>query len=147
MILTLLLAFVFAVSGPSESSPSQSGNAASMSEDQTLYGDDETHPIPFLQALDAFAVKTGGGSSSVIIIAQPLRADERSQRRMLRKIENYLGFITSEEHRQEAGPPSPEKTEILVSIDRRSDPEIFELLEQCGPWTLENGVSLRVERK
>lgn len=140
MMLLLLGASAVPVQAKSEET------AKSMSQ-EALYGDDETHPIPFLQALDVFAVKQSGGSSSAIVIASPLEADERSQRRLMRKIENYLGFIVSDAHREEAGPPDPSTTEILVVIDGRSDQAIFDLLEQCKPWALENGVTLKVERQ
>jgi hypothetical protein len=40
--------------------------------------DDESHAIPSPSSLDIHAVKRGGGSDLVIIIATPLRADTRS---------------------------------------------------------------------
>jgi len=46
----------------------------------------------------------------------------------------------------EAGPPSPETTEIVVSLHRRSDREIRELLARCVPWVEENNARLVIEK-
>jgi hypothetical protein len=59
--------------------------------------DDPSHPIPSLTALDVQAIKKGGGSDLLIIIASPLQADERSQRRLLDKMEIYLKFLKTPE--------------------------------------------------
>jgi hypothetical protein len=114
--------------------------------DDAPLADDPTHPIPFLEQLDVYAVNGGGGATLVIVVASPLRADARSQERLLAKIEGYLGFINSEQFAAEAGAPSPENTEIVVSLHRRSAREIRELLERCRPWVEENNARLVVEK-
>ena len=110
-----------------------------------MFADDETHPIPSVENLDIVAQRNTGGARLVVVIASPLDADERSQRRLLMKLENYLSFIISPEVAEEFGPPDPEKVDILVRIDSRSDPAVFELLRRCEPWTLENQTTLLVE--
>ena len=110
-----------------------------------MFADDETHPIPSVERLDLVAQRRTGGARLVVIIASPLGADERSQRRLLMKLENYLGFIISPEFAQEFGPPDPEKVEIVVRIDSRSDPAVLDLLRRCEPWTLEYKTTLLVE--
>ena len=114
-------------------------------EDSDILADDDSHPIPCLTALDVFAVKNEGGATLVLVIASPLEADERSQRRLLGKIENYLGFINSEEFRAEAGPPSAANTEITVKLHPDSDPAIRLLLDRCVDWAADNKAKLEVE--
>jgi hypothetical protein len=119
-----------------------------MSDSDTLVtGDDPDHPIPYMSKLDLLAEKKAGGADLIIVIASPLRADERSQRRLLYKIETYLSFIASPEYRDKFGPPDPATTRIVVDIDEDSDPAIFDLLKRCEAWTLENHTALVVERK
>jgi hypothetical protein len=110
-----------------------------------MYADDESHPIASVENLDMVAQRRSGGARLVLMIPSPLGADERSQRRLMMKLENYLGFILSAEFEQEFGQPDPEKVDILVRIDGRSDPAIFDLLRRCEPWTLENRTTLLVE--
>src|SRR3569623_1271690 len=96
--------------------------------------DDADHPIPAVETLDINLVKKTGGSDLIIIIASPLKADERSQRRLLRKIELYLMFIATPEFERESGVANPETTSIIVRIHPGSDAVIFDLLERCKPW-------------
>jgi hypothetical protein len=108
--------------------------------------DDPSHPIPALNAVDIQTVKIGGGSDLVIIVASPLRSDERSLRRLLSKIENYLGFLSSPECQAKAGVATPENTSIVVRIHPDSDEAAFELIERCKPWAIDNNVLLKMER-
>jgi hypothetical protein len=116
----------------------------------TLHGkwednyDDPTHPIPSVTALDVHAIKRGGGSDLVIIVASPLQADERSQRRLLDKIEIYLNFLKTEEYQREYGSPTPESTTIVVRLHPGSDPVILDLLERCKPWVHKGHAALAV---
>ena len=114
-------------------------------EKRDMLADDDSHPIPCLTALDVFGVKKDGGADLVLVIASPLKADERSQRRLLQKIENYLGFISSDEFLAEAGPPSPANTKITVKVHPDSDSAISELLDRCVDWVAENNATLVVE--
>ena len=110
-----------------------------------MFADDESHPIPFLSALDVYAVKRRGGATLALVIASPLKADERSQRRLLGKLETYLGFINSQEFRKKAGAPSISNTEITVTLHHDSDPVISSLLARCVDWAAENNARLVVE--
>ena len=92
--------------------------------------DDPSHPIPSLTSLDIQAIKIGGGSDLVIVVASPLEADERSQRRLLSKIEIYLGFLATPEFQSTSGVATPECTSIIVQLHPASDNVIFELIER-----------------
>jgi hypothetical protein len=107
--------------------------------------DDPSHPIPSLTALDVHAIKKTGGSDLVIVIAFPLQADERSQRRLLDKIEIYLRFLKTPEFESSSGVASPETTSIVIRIHPNSDPAVFDLIERCRSWIHSNGASLETE--
>jgi len=110
-----------------------------------LYDYDENHPIPDLGVIDINTVIKGGGSDLIIIVASPLVAEERSLRRLLKKVEVYLGFIQSEQFRAESGDPNPDNTRIIVKIHRESCPEAFELLNKNKGWVLNNNATLVVD--
>jgi len=107
--------------------------------------DDPSHPIPSIYALDIEAVKKTGGSDLTIIIASPLLADERSQRRLLEKIKIYLKYLKTPEFQSRSGIATTENTAIIVKIHSGSDAAIFELIEKCKPWVETNAASLKME--
>lgn len=109
-----------------------------------MHEDDPAHPIPKVDALDVHAVRKSGGSDLIVVIATPLASNERSQRRLLLKIENYLGFINSAEYENKCGKPTPENSKIVVRIHAESDPAVFELLERCKPWAKDSCATLEV---
>jgi hypothetical protein len=106
--------------------------------------DDPHHPIPSTTALDVHGIRKGGGSDLIIIVAAPLGGDERSQQRLLAKIENYLRYIRSPEYLQECGPPGRDRTCIVVRLHPESDPLILDLLQRCEPWVATNLSDLKV---
>jgi len=118
-----------------------------MGDDGDLLADDDAHPIPQVATCDVKGIKKTGGAELVIVIASPLPADARSKQRLIEKIKNYLGFIRSNAFVEEAGPPSISKTTIVVDIHRKSDPEIFDLLDRCRDWVLDNHASLVVRER
>ena len=111
-----------------------------------MLADDPNHPIPSVANADVIASRTGGGAELVVVIASPLDADERSQQRLLAKFDSYLGFIHSDEFRQEFGAPSADQVLIRVIINPESHPAILDLLERCRPWIEENGASYEINR-
>jgi hypothetical protein len=86
----------------------------------------------------------GGGAYYGLTIASPLSGDDRSQQRLLNKIEPYLGDFHSDRAVERNGKPTPDKCKILVGVHPGSDAVIFELLERCKPWVLDNGVELKI---
>lgn len=106
--------------------------------------DDLEHPIPALGVIDVNAIRHGGGADLHIVIAKPIQDDMKSQKRLLDKIEGYLSFIGSDAFQAEAGAPNPSNTRVVVQIHAESSVTIFELLERCKPWALENQATLAV---
>lgn len=107
--------------------------------------DDQSHAIPSPSNLDIHAVKRGGGSDLVIIVATPLQADTRSVYRLFQKIDNYLQFIAGDTYKKECGAPTKESTRIIVRTHGETDPAIFELLGSVGDWVTSRNASLVVE--
>jgi uncharacterized protein YtpQ (UPF0354 family) len=107
---------------------------------------DDTHPIPNLQVIDIHAVKKGGGSDLVVIIASPLRADARSIFRLTRKLDGYLQEINSDSYKNECGEPKPETTSIIVRLHPRTSPEVEAVLAAAASWAKARNASLRIEK-
>ena len=115
------------------------------SDNDAWASDDNSHPIPSLSHLDVLVHAKDGRATLGVVIATPMQFDERSQRRLLRKIHNYLGFINSDEFKAEGGTPSSVKTKIVISINANSDSLVFELIEKCKPWVLDNNAHLELK--
>lgn len=116
-------------------------------ETRNIYAHDGTHPIPNLDVVDVNMVKKSGGSDLFIVVATPLPGDERSLKRLLRKIERYLEFMHTEEFSRESGGSSSKNTNIVVKIPASSAPAAFELLERSKPWVADNGATLIIDTR
>ena len=111
-------------------------------ERENEFEDDESHPIPFLSSLDVFAELNGGGGTLTVITAQPLSADRRTLERLLQKIENYLGFVNSDQFPTSSGAQTAENTEIIVSLRAGTDQGVYDLLERSVDWVAEHNARL-----
>lgn len=95
---------------------------------------DPDHPIPYLRVIDVAGYRTGGAKLT-IVIASPLDDSERSQTRLLDKIQGYLGHIASDDFIFDAGTsPTPENTIIEVLLHPDSSETIRGLLGECHDW-------------
>lgn len=110
-----------------------------------MFERDDQDPIPNLEVIDVNKVKRDGGSDLYIIIATPLEGTERALQRLLKKVENYLAFIQSEQFREESGVPTPENTRIVVKLHPESAPVARELLERNKSWVRNNDATLVVD--
>ena len=108
--------------------------------------DDPSHPIPEVGACDIRGVRKTGGADLVVVVASPLRNDDRSKRRVVQKIRNYLGYIASEDFVEEHGKPTTENTAIIFQVHPESEPEALGFLEECRPWVSDNQASLVVKK-
>jgi len=84
--------------------------------------DNPSHPVPEVGILDIRSVKKTAGADLIVVVASPLRNDERSRRRVVQKVRNYLGYIASEVFTKEHGRPNPENTTIIFHVHPESDP-------------------------
>ena|SRR5690242_17717342 len=109
------------------------------------YEDDEGHPIARVRAIDVETKLKGGGAYYGLVIASPLAGDQRSQNRLLQKLQAYVDDFHSPEFLERSGRPSPQNCHIYVEIHPDSDPVIFELLEKCRQWVERNGITFVIE--
>lgn len=107
--------------------------------------EDPAHPIASPDVIDGMAIGENGGATLVIVVASPLMADPRSQKRLMLKIRSYLGYIGSADFRAQAGVPTQASTRIVVKLHPGSSPAIHDLIERCVGWANANDVSLEVQ--
>nr|AIA15742.1 Unknown Function [uncultured bacterium] len=112
-----------------------------------VYSNDPDHPIPQVDVVDIIAAKKSGEVVLAVVIATPLQADERSQKRLLAKLENYLTYIQSDKFSVKYGAPISSKTSIEVNLAEGSDDIILDLLVRCTEWARNNGASLVVKKR
>jgi hypothetical protein len=112
-----------------------------------LYLDDESHPIPQVSVIDGVVKLESGGLYNGLVIASPLGSDYRSQKRLLRKIENYVGDIAAQREEVKDGGIKADALDmrIYVSIHPDSAPEILALLEKCRPWVEGKNIAFIVD--
>ena len=110
-----------------------------MSHDSELQ-DDNSHPIPSVDLCDVHGERKDGGHDLVIVIASPVEADRRSQKRLVEKLRKYLTAIEALRGRG-AG-----DCRVLVKAHRDSDEAIFELLERSRIWIEQAHISLEVTK-
>lgn len=108
--------------------------------------EDPEHGIPFINKLDVMTKFADGRRNLAIIVSSPIDESTYSQNRLLNKIQNYIHYLGSEQYVEEFGRPSPELVNLVVRIDCRSSPTIFELLEKCTDWVASGGATLVVEQ-
>ncbi len=105
---------------------------------------DPNHPVPYLRVIDVAGYSTGGARLG-IVVASPLDGSERSQTRLLDKIQGYLGHISSDEFIGDAGvAPTSDNTIIEVVLHPDSSEIIRDLLAKCRDWVLSHNASLVV---
>jgi hypothetical protein len=105
---------------------------------------DPDHPVPYLRVIDVAGYRSNGANLS-IVVASPLDGSERSQSRLLDKIQGYLGHISSDEFIADAGAePTPENTIIEVLLHPDSSETIRSLLDKCHNWVQSQNASLVV---
>lgn len=76
----------------------------------------------------------------MVVVASPMRADDRSRARLTAKVKGYLGAL---EALHATG--TAERSSVVVKIHKASDPAVFSLLDGMRSWVEEYGASLVVE--
>jgi hypothetical protein len=107
--------------------------------------DDPSHPIPYVFNCDVNGVKISGGADLIVVVASPLAGDERSLNRLMKKLEMYIRFISSNEFRAESGAPTTANTHIKVKLHLESSSVARELLFRCNDWVRAINATLEVE--
>ena len=99
--------------------------------------------------LDIIGAKKDGSVNLYIISSGGpggLDDSEETQTLLLDKVQNYLGYIASEEFVNEFGKLTPEQIHIILTVDEPLSPLYEELLEKVAQWVKENGARFYVEK-
>jgi hypothetical protein len=93
------------------------------------------HPIAVeaLDHIDVMSVKKEGSVVLFIVTTGKLEADEETEKRLLKKINNYLDYINSDEFLEEFGKPNPSRVMIEISCRKEPSKEVLEILENIKP--------------
>ena len=88
------------------------------------------------------------GSVELFIISSGRFDDSNEQQTLLmNKIENYIGYILSEEFKHNHPDSSKEKIWIVLSLDKKPGPLLVELCRRIYPWVHSYGINYRAEYK
>ena len=102
-------------------------------------------PIENINNLDILALRKDEKAVDLYIITSGhLYFSSTTQELILDKIENYLGYINSEEFEKEFGKLSPENIIIKLKCIDEPDPLIKELFRKIVPWVEENNARIEM---
>lgn len=107
---------------------------------------DSSHPIPDVTVIDVTIGLAGGGADYGLVIARPLKSDERSLKRLEVKIQNYVGDFFSDEAARRYGTPKSAPMSIVVHIHKDSDPEVFGRLQRYEQWVRSKNIGFSLKR-
>ena len=108
------------------------------------FGDDTSHPIPFLGRIDTLVEAEDGARYYGLVIASPMSSDDRSLKHLSRKLRDYIVDRHSAEVLSKSGAASAANTKLTVLIHPGSDESIFEVLAQAKPAFEEAGFEFEV---
>lgn len=95
--------------------------------------------------IDILGIRKDGGVDLKIISSGELDDSESTQKLLLDKIENYLGYISSDEFRQECPDASAQNTYIILQLSEKPPALISELVTKIIPWVAEYGATFTVQ--
>jgi hypothetical protein len=105
-------------------------------------------PIKDLNSIDVIGEpKDKSGVILCITTSGHLDSSARTQKLLLDKIENYLGYINSEEFKGKFGALNAEEIVIRLKCLDKPDPMIMKLCSKIVPWVEENGARIEMEIK
>jgi hypothetical protein len=110
-----------------------------------VYYRDDSHPIPRVDVCDIEAERNDGGVDLVLVIASPMRDDEKSQQRLVKKVEYYLGYLASQTFVDRYGQSVSRKNRIIIRHHPECSPGAIELMIKCRGWIEDNRAELVVE--
>jgi hypothetical protein len=113
---------------------------------QSPFEDDDAHPIPCVDNLDA-VVTSDAGLRLGIVIDSPLKGDERSKQRLIRKLEGYVREFEVRRQQWATENGHAMKAWLFISLHPESDPEILQLIDQYRRWIEGNAVTLVLSTK
>ena len=109
---------------------------------------DPDHPVPNVDVCDIHGARKDGGDDLIVVIASPMDASSRSQRRLIEKLGRYLQFLVERRMKNTGGSGRSGRNldRIVVKIHPESDPAIFDLLERSKPWVADHDAILEISK-
>ena len=92
--------------------------------------------------IDIIGLRNDGGVDMTIITTGPLHDSDLLTKVVEEKIQTYLLYINSNEYLFRFGPPTKEKTKIIIKSDSLVSDEFKALITQFQPWVSENNATL-----
>lgn len=99
------------------------------------------------KCIDIFGIRNDGGADLIILIEEQLDDSAETQTLLLDKIENYLGYINSEEFKRECPNANANNTYIVLQVTEELPELIKELITKIKPWVAENNASFSLLMK
>lgn len=98
-------------------------------------------------SIDIIGKRLDGGVDLYIISSGAIDASPETQTLLLDKVENYLGYICSEEFKKDFPDVRTDMVSIVFELDEKPPRELLMLCERIVPWTKDYGVTFLVRKK
>lgn len=93
--------------------------------------------IENINNIDVFGIRKDGGVDLVIVSSGKLDESAETQKLLLDKVENYLGYINSREFHVECPQATADNTYIILQLSEEPSELISELIMKIIPWVAE----------
>lgn len=100
-----------------------------------------------VNSADLIAERADGGVDMYIISSGPIDASESTQKLLLDKVENYLGYIDSKTFHTDFPMVKKDKVTIIFQLEEPAPPLLLKLCEKIVPWVEDYGVHFAVEQR
>lgn len=97
--------------------------------------------------LDIEAVRKDGSVELFIISSGKFDDSAEQQTLLMNKIENYMGYVLSDDFKNNHPDSLEKKVWIVLSLDKKPGTLLIELCEKIKPWVNSYGINYRVEYK
>ena len=97
--------------------------------------------------LDIEAIGKDGSIELFIISSGKFDDSNEQQSLLMDKIENYIGYVLSDELKNNHPDFLKEKVWIVLSLDKKPSTLLVELCKKINPWVKSYGINYRVEYK
>lgn len=100
-----------------------------------------------VNSIDAMGKRIDGGLVLFILSAGAIDASEQTQKTLLDKVENYLGYINSKEFQDKFADVDKNKIKIVFELEEQPPKLLMKLCERIVPWAEDNGAGFIVRVK
>lgn len=101
--------------------------------------------IENINNIDILGLRKDGGVDLVIVSTGKLDDSTETQELLLDKIENYLGYINSQDFHVEFPKAKADNTYIILRLDEKPPKLIIELIDKIIPWSAEYNAHFTVK--